>query len=270
MGGDADTLFFTAGLENEQHGLFGAIQPPQILGSGTGGTRGFDPSVPGERSDYPLPPSTGPALSSANDATTLTALLLPVRDASLTLAPTLIAVTQPVARGDASPPSPTAVAVSTAQPVSTGLLAAGTTLLLPAADDSRPPEHTREGVSLNAFLDVSTAPALTGKNGIVQEPGGTAAPPADSGGATDRLDVHDHTAPVQEGRSLGPADEPGATRDEVAADGRAHRRLLQVLTMAAGVPLAWSALQRWNRWRHAIPRHTAVNLARTTVRPQPD
>src|SRR5204862_1769384 len=59
-GGDPNTLFFTAGIGYESHGLFGAIQSPGHSGADTGGAGVFDPNAPGEVSDYPLPPINDP------------------------------------------------------------------------------------------------------------------------------------------------------------------------------------------------------------------
>src|SRR5262249_7620852 len=47
-GGATNTLFFAAGVNYEQHGLFGAIQSPQRRGADTAGSGTFDPHAPGE------------------------------------------------------------------------------------------------------------------------------------------------------------------------------------------------------------------------------
>jgi len=66
--GNPDTLFFTAGLANETHGLFGSLVPlapaeqgdeNYALGNGTSSLISLN--SPGE-DDYPLPPAAGPAL----------------------------------------------------------------------------------------------------------------------------------------------------------------------------------------------------------------
>src|SRR5207248_5714820 len=75
-GGDSGTLFFTAGVGYEEHGLFGAIQAPQRRGADTAGPGTFDPHAPGEPGDYPLPPRNGPHLR--DDARGATAILLPM------------------------------------------------------------------------------------------------------------------------------------------------------------------------------------------------
>jgi uncharacterized protein (TIGR03118 family) len=96
-GGDADSLFFAAGIDNGDHGLFGAIRAPQKEGTDTSGLGTFSPDAPGESDDYPLPPSEGPALrADSTDQPIPTADLLPLRRSSLALVPTLSAVLQPV------------------------------------------------------------------------------------------------------------------------------------------------------------------------------
>ena len=94
-GGASDTLFFTAGVDYEQHGLFGAIQAPERRGADTAGSGSFDPTAPGEPGDYPLPPSSGPAFrASSAERPTLISDLLPLRESSLALVPTLSTVSQ--------------------------------------------------------------------------------------------------------------------------------------------------------------------------------
>ncbi len=89
-GGNASTLFFTAGLHYESHGLFGAIQPPQLRGADTGGAGGFNPNAPGEPGDYPLPPVNRPSFQGdSSRAAGPTANLLPWANSSLALVPTL-------------------------------------------------------------------------------------------------------------------------------------------------------------------------------------
>ena len=94
-GGDAHTLFFAAGYDGDQHGLFGAIQPPQLRGMDTGGSGVFDPDAPGEPEDYPLPPVAGPALQNQNTPAQPVAVLLPMTDLSLALRATLSTISQP-------------------------------------------------------------------------------------------------------------------------------------------------------------------------------
>src|SRR5438132_2212593 len=111
-GGAADTLFFAAGVNYEQHGLFGAIQAPQRRGADTAGPGAFDPDAPGEAGDYPLPPRNGPALQeTGQDARLPTAVLLPLTESSLLLVPTLSTMPEPRARVEkAATPPPVLVA----------------------------------------------------------------------------------------------------------------------------------------------------------------
>jgi uncharacterized protein (TIGR03118 family) len=86
-GGATDTLFFTAGIDHEKHGLFGAIQRPGRVAADTAGPGKFDPNAPGEVDDYPLPPRNGPTpreipLSATGD-------LFPMKESSLVVIPTL-------------------------------------------------------------------------------------------------------------------------------------------------------------------------------------
>jgi len=89
-GGNASTLFFTAGLDYESHGLFGAIQPPQLQGADTGGAGAFNPNGRGEPGDYPLPPVNRPSFQEdSSQGTGPTAGLLPWANSSLAMVPTL-------------------------------------------------------------------------------------------------------------------------------------------------------------------------------------
>ncbi len=94
VGGDAKTLFFSAGLADGKHGLFGAIQAPGRQGLTTEGPGDFDPNAPGEAGDYPLPPLGGPALTNPAGDRPLTADLLPLDDSSLVMIPTLSSPSQ--------------------------------------------------------------------------------------------------------------------------------------------------------------------------------
>jgi uncharacterized protein (TIGR03118 family) len=94
-GGDAHTLFFAAGVDYDLHGLFGAIQAPEQRGADTAGSGVFDPQAPDEPGDYPLPPSRGPAFQANADRSVFVVELLPLREASLALVPTLSLVSGP-------------------------------------------------------------------------------------------------------------------------------------------------------------------------------
>jgi len=87
LAGNSQTLFFAAGINHEQHGLFGAIQKSQDSQSGTAGTLPYDPNS--DNDDYPLPPAQGPAIGSDSGQPAPTAVLLPISNSSFALAPTL-------------------------------------------------------------------------------------------------------------------------------------------------------------------------------------
>jgi uncharacterized protein (TIGR03118 family) len=159
-GGASDTLFFTAGVGYEAHGLFGAIQAPEKRGADTAGSGAFDPNAPGETGDYPLPPTTGPAFrASSDDRLVAVSDLLPLRDASLVLVPTLSRVSQPmtrVAEGDPGHPtggdSFSASLFTTVGPSNAIVLRSG-------AGDSQPGNGAKnEPVTLTAFLDLNAVP----------------------------------------------------------------------------------------------------------------
>ncbi|MCI0464875.1 MAG: TIGR03118 family protein, partial [Gemmataceae bacterium] len=138
-GGASDTLFFTAGVDDEEHGLFGAIQAPQRRGADTAGAGTFDPLAPGEPRDYPLPPRGGPALQDRDeDARLAIAVLLPLKESSLALIPTLSTVPQPRARVEAP---------------------------APAAKNTQ-----NNSLALNAFLDLNAAQTLPAKPARWQRP----------------------------------------------------------------------------------------------------
>jgi uncharacterized protein (TIGR03118 family) len=156
-GGDSNTLFFSAGLDDEHHGLFGAIQPPQLRGADTAGIAAFDPHAPGEPGDYPLPPSAGPALRHMNDGgRQATAVLLPSRQSSLNLFPTLSGAPPLTARirlSD-SPVTSSSVAIPLAGHSET-IRRLGSRRI--AAADNLPCDNNR-CLALCELLDLSTEP----------------------------------------------------------------------------------------------------------------
>ncbi|HZU39275.1 MAG TPA: TIGR03118 family protein [Gemmataceae bacterium] len=98
-GGATDVLYFASGLDNEEHGLFGMIQPADradaghIPGAGQGanGSNPYDPNSGDD--DYPLPPTKGPNLiHDAGQQPALVPVLLPVRRTSVVMVPTLLSV----------------------------------------------------------------------------------------------------------------------------------------------------------------------------------
>ena len=144
VGGDANALFFAAGVDDGAHGLFGAIQAPARRGTDTAGTGIFDPHAPGEPGDYPLPPRAGPALSSDSAVRPDPVVdFLPMARSSLVLVPTLSPAAPASTRFDAL----TSTAIPDAGPWS-----------LRSVDD-----HV---VALTSLLDVNasrTGPATRGE-----------------------------------------------------------------------------------------------------------
>ena len=138
-GGAADTLFFAAGLDQQQHGLFGAIQAPQRKEADTAGAGTFDPDGSGEPGDYPLPPSRGPVFQgNSEDRPIPIADLLPLRESSLALVPTLSTISQPIARIDSPVSAAPIVGVS-------------------ASDSQSARAAHHDAVALNTFLDVNAS-----------------------------------------------------------------------------------------------------------------
>jgi uncharacterized protein (TIGR03118 family) len=181
-GGDAGTLFFTAGPTNETSGLFGAIQPAQRQGTGTGGTGVFNPNAPGEAPNYPLPPFGGPAFQNtslevdpgvsvllgvgtgnaqgpvAGNKLQVPSTLLPFADSSLAAAPTLSPFSQPRVTNEPQIAATPLAALSITPSMTANVLAAGTTLLVLPGEDAPPAANSPgDAVALNTFLDVRMA-----------------------------------------------------------------------------------------------------------------
>jgi uncharacterized protein (TIGR03118 family) len=98
-GGGPDTLFFTAGIQDQEHGLFGKIQTPESFlaeaAAGPAPQQSFyhPDSTPdgGQQDNYPIPPAGGPALrGDLVPATEPAAVLLALADAPLALVPTFL------------------------------------------------------------------------------------------------------------------------------------------------------------------------------------
>jgi uncharacterized protein (TIGR03118 family) len=169
MGGDANTLFFAAGLNgDEEHGLFGAIQSPQGRARDTAGAGTFDPSAPGERADYPLPPSSGPALRNDDMVrSTTVSMLLPSSASSLAMIPTLYTVSQASPTNEVLPPVGPFVTATFTRGTST-LVTAGTVLVssdLPSAGA----DTWDNGIALNSFLDLNASTVNARDAGVGEE-----------------------------------------------------------------------------------------------------
>jgi uncharacterized protein (TIGR03118 family) len=158
-GGASDTLFFTAGVGYEVHGLFGAIQAPARRGADTAGSGTFDPSAPDEPGDYPLPPPNGPAFRvGSGDGLVALSDLLPLREASLVLVPTLSPLSPPGPRvAESGLSAPTVGDSSGASRVTT--LPASSTILLGAAGGYFQPAQASsdEPVALHSYLDLGAS-----------------------------------------------------------------------------------------------------------------
>jgi uncharacterized protein (TIGR03118 family) len=100
-GGNAETLFFAAGTDDDLHGFFGAIQAPGRVGTDTAGSGVFDPNGPGEPGDYPLPPTRGPE-TLFRPVNIPNVDLQPLKSSSLVLVPTLSGISPLVLSSDLS------------------------------------------------------------------------------------------------------------------------------------------------------------------------
>jgi uncharacterized protein (TIGR03118 family) len=182
-GGDSDTLFFAAGVDYEEHGLFGALQAPGRQGVDTAGPGAFDPNAPGEPGDYPLPPSGGPAFRvSTENRPVPIAELLPLRESSLALVPTLSIISQPATSGDVFFSGSAFTAVPASQVI----------MLIPPNWDSPAARGAHNGaVALNHLLDLN-APLDVPQNAGAERPdtnpnsvGARSVPSADRHGGAD-------------------------------------------------------------------------------------
>jgi uncharacterized protein (TIGR03118 family) len=171
-GGDANTLFFAAGVDYDAHGLYGALQAPDRRGADTAGPGAFDPNAPGEVGDYPLPPSGGPAFRATGaDRPLPTSDLLPLAESSLVLVPTLLTISPPAARIE-TPVSVPVVGVSFGGSVITAGPFSDAIRFSSAAEHS-PPERGahHNAVALNSFLDWNALQSGPRKPAGVQRPG---------------------------------------------------------------------------------------------------
>jgi uncharacterized protein (TIGR03118 family) len=176
-GGAADTLFFTAGVDSEAHGLFGALQAPGRRGADTAGPGAFDPNAPGEPGDYPLQPSGGPAFRAGSAGRPIPlADLLPLRESSLVLIPTLSTLLPSGTRMEAPvPAAPSRVSgewwVATANQEE-ARLPTHRPPLTPPAEDSQPEwVDTSHTAALNTFLDLNPSVDAPQKEAEGHRPG---------------------------------------------------------------------------------------------------
>ena len=194
-GGDAETLFFAAGVNYDEHGLFGAIQDPQRRGADTAGSGVFDPHAPGEPGDYPLPPFGGPAIvASSQDRTLVIADLLPLSESSLVLVPTLSNIPQARMRIKAPIPAAPIGSVPMSGSVFKAVPTSGAIMLFLADEDSLPERGTHsDAVALNTFLDLNASQSVPQKDSVQRSGttlltvGARGSPSADRDAGTDAL-----------------------------------------------------------------------------------
>jgi uncharacterized protein (TIGR03118 family) len=158
-GGDSATLFFAAGVNYSQHGLFGAIQSPTRRGMDTRGSGVFDPNAPGEPGDYPLPPAGGPAFRAGNDMQpTPTADLAPLSESSLVLLPTFSSLAPPSSRIEATVPTAPTVAISFGGSATGTIPVSGSIVFIASARDSQPVWSDDNAIAaLNTFFEGNAA-----------------------------------------------------------------------------------------------------------------
>jgi uncharacterized protein (TIGR03118 family) len=171
-GGDSDTLFFSAGVGYDEHGLFGAVQGPERRGADTAGLGAFDPNAPGEPGDYPLPPRGGPGFRAGDEDRPFPMTdLLPLKESSLALVPTLSATLEPNTGAAGTVPGAPVVGGSFSGSVLTPGLVSDTTLLIPVDGNSQPVRgDPNSAVALNTFLDWDPSATVPTRKVGVQEP----------------------------------------------------------------------------------------------------
>jgi uncharacterized protein (TIGR03118 family) len=181
-GGAADTLFFAEGLDDEAHGLVGAIQTANRKGAGTAGPGLFDPNAPGEPGDYPLPPFGGPALQADGDGRPIpVSVLIPLSESSLALAPTLSTVPESNTRGTTSVSADRVLAALAGNGVQNALIltVADTT----AGKPSVIPSGGAPGLlAFNPSLNPSVSPSPIGARSAVSQLSGATGSGSDTPG----------------------------------------------------------------------------------------
>jgi uncharacterized protein (TIGR03118 family) len=278
-GGDSHTLFFAAGVAYDEHGLFGAIQAPGRRGADTAGSGAFDPNAPGEPGDYPLPPRGGPGFQDASeDPPVPVSDLLPLRESSLALAPTLATIPQPGTRIEAPIPAAPMGGVPVRGPVLTAGAASDTVTLTSAGGDSQPARGgPNDAVALNTLLDLNASGDLPQVKAGGQRPGtnlrpvgARSSPSADGDAGAEGLlsEPYVEKLEAQSGGDQGPAglpptsqadeelalipperrpesmDERAAGSERVEAqDGSSWINLLSLL-LVVGLPAIWACWLR--------------------------
>jgi hypothetical protein len=242
LGGAANTLFFAAGIQNETHGLFGAIQSPAGRGADTAGPGAFDPNAPGEAKDYPLPPTVGLRLQSDADRPVAIATLQPIVPGSLLLAPTLTLAAAP------STAATTTLYAGT-PPASSGatLFVSTASITTPTADVAALPFSSEEPMlDLNAFLNVNLSPQLAQERVPTTAPAGPL--------LSSRASIANDSTAVAFGAILGI---DRVLEEQTTPSPSAWSNFLRNLAAVAALPLLWGYWQ--------ADRRKTSNLAEATV-----
>jgi uncharacterized protein (TIGR03118 family) len=112
--GNPDTLFFSAGIKDEQHGLFGSLRSADHPAADTsaGPTGSYAPGETDSSPDnYPLPPPDGPALRGSGEGQALALpILFPLKGFSATLVATTLSEMNVPTGNNAVPPATAALA----------------------------------------------------------------------------------------------------------------------------------------------------------------
>jgi uncharacterized protein (TIGR03118 family) len=248
-GGDSDTLFFTAGADQEKHGLFGALQAPEKRGADTAGTAMFDPHAPGEPGDYPLPPRDGPAFrAGSEDRFIPIAELLPMRGSSLVLVPTLSANSPWTTKSDTPVRAGPIAGVSSGASGFAGDSATGTIVLIPVDDGSQPAGGAHnDAVALDRFLDLGVSPNAVGR-------GSARSVDVTAGAQGLLLDVdaqRPETQSREEQQLPGVGHDPVETRDEAAWINT------MILLVGVSFPMIWTFWVSQHIWFRQPPRELA-------------
>ncbi len=273
LAGATDTLFFSAGVNDENDGLFGAIQFSRTGRPGsTAGDGIFNPNAPGEAEDYPLPPEGGPALQgNQGDATHPVVLLLPIGDSAIVLAPTLSTGVQ---TGTDSPGTPTELSTTTG-PASMTFATLGTTQTNPSRTDAHADgSSSSRPLALTAFLDVNPQRRATAERSGESLPPNAGAAALSRGSAvvnpvprgrvvkpsageelvrTDKIEIA--ATPVETAQTRN-ADLPPATVEKAGLSPEGNwLSWLRKLSLPLGALLVWNGLHRFSpRANNPTPR----------------
>ncbi len=185
--GNAHTLFFNAGIDGEQHGLFGTLQSTQnpdrevVNNDSSAGNLYGTPTDPsaaataGSEDNYPLPPAAGPA-PRGDIVVQPTALpsLLPLQTASSELASALLTVTDgpristvAPALGTPVPANRSAADFNVAPPTVTASIGQGSASSAVGQSDAMP---SSDPGALGMLLSLQTQPDLMERMATATEP----------------------------------------------------------------------------------------------------